>query len=386
MKKNIKKIIVKMNLVNLLSIFFYIFRIFKIKNNKITFVNFTGKGYGDSPKYILEKLHKENKDLDFVWLVKNLNDNSIPDYVRKVKIFSIKSFYELATSKVWVNNSRFDQFVRKRKNQFYIQTWHSPLRLKKIEMDAFDNMSDYYKKVIKNDSEMIDLMISGCDFSYNIYKHSFMYNGEIARIGTPRCDLFFDREIVNIKRKKICDFYKIEENKKIILYAPTFRTKREVKEYLMDYKKVITNLDDNYVILVRLHPRMNFEMEESKKIINATRYPDMQELICATDFMITDYSSCCFDMLIADKPCFLFIKDIKDYIKEERNLYFDIEKLPFYKTQKEEELILFFKNFDNSKYNIEINKFKKRINLYENGQAGDKLVNIIEGICKNEKV
>ena len=90
-----------------------------------------GKGYGDNPKYILEYLNQQKQKIDFVWLTSNSNNTKFPKNIRTVKIFSIKSFFELATAKVWINNSRFDQFVIKRKEQFYIQTWHGGLALKK---------------------------------------------------------------------------------------------------------------------------------------------------------------------------------------------------------------------------------------------------------------
>ena len=57
----IKKIIVRLNLLKIISLVLYIFRIFPIKKNKVCFINFSGKGYGDNPKYITEEILKENE-------------------------------------------------------------------------------------------------------------------------------------------------------------------------------------------------------------------------------------------------------------------------------------------------------------------------------------
>lgn len=385
MKSKIKKIIVKANFVKVLSLPLLIFRIFPIKNNRILLQNFTGKGYGDSPKYIAEKL-KNNGDYELYWVLRKNIKNDLPPNVKCVRLYSLKYFFILATSKIWISNSRFDQYVIKRKKQYYIQTWHSPLRIKKIEMDAINNLSDYYKKVMMNDSKMIDLMICGCDFSFNIYRNSFLYNGKIEKIGTPRCDIFFDKKQTEENRKKIIDYYKLDDRKKIILYSPTFRTKRSVSEYIMDYQGVINKLGKNYVMLVRLHPRMNVAIDKYENIIDVTNYSDIQDLICAADYMITDYSSCCFDMLIANKPCLLFIKDIEQYKKEERDLYFDIEKLPFYKSKNEEDIVQFIKKDDFREYNLNVKKFKKQINLYETGDSTNKILKIIERKTRNEKI
>ena len=382
MKNVVKSIIVKLNLVKVLSLPLLIFRLFPVKNNRILFQNFTGKGYGDSPKYIADRLRKEEGKFDLYWVLKKNTKNDLPQGIKGVKLYSIRYFFILATSKIWISNSRFDQYVIKRKKQFYIQTWHSPLRLKKIEMDAVENLSQYYRKVMKNDSKMIDLMISGCDFSYNIYRNSFLYDGDILKIGTPRCDIFFDKEEISKNITKVFNYYNIDNSKKIILYAPTFRTKRSVRDYIMDYNKVVNGLGDDYILLVRLHPRMNIKIEEFDNVIDASKYPDMQELICATDYMITDYSSCCFDTMIANKPCILFLKDLEQYKMEERDLYFDIEKLPFYKSDNEDDIIKFLKKNDFKEYNANIKKFEEQINLYENGSATESIVEIIEGEMK----
>ena len=54
----------------------------------------------------------------------------------------------------------------------------------------------------------------------------------------------------------------------------------------------------------------------------------MQELLCVSDVLITDYSSVMFDFSLSKKPCFLFATDIDDY-KNDRNFYFDFRELPF---------------------------------------------------------
>src|SRR5690606_28368099 len=88
----------------------------------------------------------------------------------------------------------------KRKSQYYIQTWHSPLRLKKIEKDIENNLDESYIERAKIDSKMCDLMISGSDFSWNIYRNSFWYDGEILKCGTPRCDIFFTNNTYIIEK------------------------------------------------------------------------------------------------------------------------------------------------------------------------------------------
>ena len=169
----IKKIIIRLNLVNLLSLPLLIFRLCGIKRNKIVFSNYSGQGFGDNAKYIYQ--HLPAAKVDVCWLVTKRYAN-IPHEIRQVKIGSIAYFYHLATAKIWVNNMRFDQYVKKSKRQYYIQTWHGDLQLKKIEYDAIDKMVEYYKKCMKNDTRMTDLMISNSEHFTTICRRAFRFD------------------------------------------------------------------------------------------------------------------------------------------------------------------------------------------------------------------
>lgn len=368
----------------LAPIFMFLFRCVPIKNNKIIIYCHNGKGYGDNCKYIAEELKKEKNNYDIVWAIKK--GEEVPSFIRTVKINSLKSLYELATAKIWINNLRFMPYIKKRKNQFYIQTWHSSLRLKKIELDAPEVLTRYYLKQIKNDSKMIDMMISGCDFSYETYRRAFMYDGKIEKVGTPRCDIFFNNTRKDSIKKQIFELYKLNPNKKTILYAPTFRDNVSCNDVYINLEELVNQIDDTYQVLVRMHPNKRTDFKfNSNKVIDVTQYPDMQELLCMVDILITDYSGCCFDMMIAGGTCILFLKDLKDYLSKERDVYFDISKLPFIKAYNESELVEIIKNKKYNNANDEIEKFKEKIGLYEDGLASYRIKNIIDKVIEGEK-
>ena len=116
----------------------YIFNCFPIKKNKIFFFSYYGSQYGCNPKYITEHiLNNYPRDrYDLVWAFNDLKSREHLKGIRKVKTMSLKYFYELCTSKVIITNFRTTDTFVKRKDQYYIQTWHSSLRLKQIEKDA----------------------------------------------------------------------------------------------------------------------------------------------------------------------------------------------------------------------------------------------------------
>ena len=162
--------------------------IFKINNKKIVFDNFNGKGFGCNPKYIATELIKENVDCDMVWLVNDMN-TEMPKEIRKVKYGSFKSYYELTTAKIWIDNVRNYKGIPKKKKQFYIQTWHASIGFKKCEADIEKLLPEQYVKEAKNDGQITDLMISDSNFVTNVFKSAFWYNGKIEQIGLPRNDI-----------------------------------------------------------------------------------------------------------------------------------------------------------------------------------------------------
>lgn len=359
-----------------------LFRLFPIKKNRVVFSYFFGKGFGDSVKYISNEL-LERKEFEIVWMVKDKNTKGFPNGVKKIKRGTFAELYYLSTAKVWVDNSRKPFGLKKRKGQFYIQTWHSSLRLKKIEKDAENYMDPGYIRTAKSDSKMTDLITSGCHFSTNIYKNSFWYSGEVLECGTPRCDILLSARKSDDFRKKVCKLYGLDSSKKIILYAPTFRKDMVFDDRYLNCEKLSEMLGNKYEVIMKLHPHMS-NIKTNSGVINASKYPDMQELICAVDYLITDYSGCCFDMMIAKKPCVLYVPDLKQYLETERDLYFSFDELPFEKTTNIDELVITIKKFNKEKYSKNIQSFSKKIGLCENGNATRIIADLISKKCKGD--
>ena len=370
------------------SILFRFFWIFPVKKNKIIFCSYSGKGISDNPKYIMEEIIKQDLEYDLVWIAKqNINYDNISNKVRYVKWKSIRSIYELATAKVWIDNSRKLKYIRKRKAQYYIQTWHGAIALKQIEKDAEDVLDKYYVESAKNDSRMADLLISNSKFCTNLYRNSFWYDGSILECGSPRNDILInDTEYFKLK---ICEYYKLDKNINIAMYAPTFRRNNNLDVYNLDYEKCISALKNKFggewVIIVRLHPSISEKAKNIKytnNIINGSIYDDMQQLLAATDILITDYSSSMFDFMITKKPIILYATDMEEY-KKDRNFYFNIEELPFKVASNNQEMENGICEFDNKVYINKLNQFISRLDINENGVASYKVVEVIKNFINN---
>jgi len=110
--------------------FWVLCRILPVKRNKIVFQSYYGRAYSDNPKYIAEKLRKTGKDIDFVWVTNGVEEPKAPEGFRVVLFRSFKYIYEMSTAKIWVDNSR-KEYCMKKKNQYYMQTWHGGFALKR---------------------------------------------------------------------------------------------------------------------------------------------------------------------------------------------------------------------------------------------------------------
>ena len=370
----------------MIIVLLHFFRIIPIKNNRILIISYYGKEYGDNGKYVAEQLIKSNIDYEIFWALNNL-DAELPTKLKKVKYKSLKYYYIISTSKVWINNCRFPKWIKKRKNQYYFQLWHGNIALKKIEFDAADKIGKTYIDSAKNDNNNIDYIFSNSTWCTNIlYRGAFKYQKQILEYGTPRNDILINKD--NKIAKKVKQHFNIDDTK-VILYAPTFR-KNYSGQYNIDFKKIIDKLEkkynNNWIVLLRLHPNVRDNAKQygitfNNKILDACFYDDMQELISSADLIITDYSSVMFDGMIANVPVVLYTTDLDNY-NEERGTYFSLSELPFRISTDNKELISVIE--DNSLNNLMVNydSFKKKIGLKETGKASEKVSEIIDEITK----
>jgi len=353
--------------------------------------SYYGAQFGCNPKYITNYIinHYPKDTFDLVWAFNDpaLKGNS--DHFRKVKTMSLRYFYELCTAKVVITNFRTTDLFVKRKEQYYIQTWHSSLRLKQIEKDAASVLPASYVQMAKKDSLKCDLLLSGCHFSTNIFARSFWYKGEIFKHGTPRNDILL--QVNSQMRKEILKKLKIPSDTKILLYAPTFRENDSSSVYHLNYSKLIEKLTSTFsgkwVVLVKLHPHFISQasvITNRDDVLNVTTYDDIQELLAVADVLITDYSSLMFDYSLTNRPCFLYVPDLKDYTTKERKLYFNLIELPFICATSNDDLLVKMDQYKSEQYKKEVKDFLSDIGSYENGKASKNLLKRIEEVCFDE--
>jgi len=368
-----------------------------IEQDKIVFNNYFGKTYGCNPKYITDEILRQKLPYKLVWLVKNAKDNAdkFPNNVKLVEYNSADAMKELITAKLWISNVRlFDKYQKglsKRPGQKYINTWHGSLGIKKVEA-ASDNESPKYRHYAKIDSNYIDLLLSDSLYDDNMFK-DFWYSGRIERTGHPRCDIFFLSEVEKKDLKlKVFKAIGLSENKKLVLYLPTFRDGGDLTCLDLNCKKVLKAFEKrfecNWVLGIRLHPhiakRANRLFSYNDKIINLSSYPDNLELLAVADAVITDYSSCIFDFLFTMNPGFIYAKDLDKY-NNSRGFYYPLEETPFSIAETNDKLVENILSFDPVKYADKVQNFLTKHETLENGNSSKNVVKLIKEIMEEDK-
>ena len=161
-----------------------------VQKDKIVFENFNGNSYGCNPKYIAEEIIRRNLPYDLVWLVRSVTKekekNVFPEQIRLVGYGSKQALKELASAKIWIDNQRKNYFLkkglRKKEGQYYIQTWHGSLGIKKLDadVDAFvGELKQEWVNRSKLDSSMMDYLLTDSEFENKIFRRALWFNNEI---------------------------------------------------------------------------------------------------------------------------------------------------------------------------------------------------------------
>lgn len=344
--------------------------------------SFAGRGYSDSPKAIADELLRRGWKI--YWLVKGPEEAvSLPQGVTPLAIGSAAAVYHMCTAGVWIDNCRKWGRLYKKTSQRYIQTWHG-FPLKRIEGDAASALDEDYLRAAKKDSAMCDLFLSNSAFLTEIYRKAFWYSGPVLECGFPRNDVLFGPS--GPAEQKVRAHLRLPEDKRLALYAPTFRRDKSLSVYDLDYSRVCGALSrrfgGDWLVLAKLHPNIAEKAAQlaldPKYVADASAYPDIQELYLACGALVTDYSSVMFDYMNTGKPCFLYVNDLDAY-RDDRNFYFDLDALPFVRAEDNEGLEKAILEYDEAAQRRRTEAFCRELGIKENGAAARQTADWLEG-------
>lgn len=353
----------------------FVFSFFSIKENTVFFETCNGE-VKDQLKAVYDYAN-ENKitTLKFYWAITKGND--ISDIKKEEVVYkrTINYYYRLMTCKYWIRTHSVDNIVKKRRGQVYIQMWHGPGAIKKEGFDLGiedDGLPLYHTREW-------DYYIATDDHSASYIVTATHFNAKIYTLGSARSDYLY--HATNEKRKEIRENLGIQDNEVAIIYAPTFRDRDLQKEVVDLPIKSICNLKGVKVIL-RLHPFIKNKLNISdygENVIDGNVFSEMNDLLIASDAMITDYSSIAIDYSILRKPTIYYCYDLEEY-NVERGFYYDyLNRLSGPMVRCESELEYWVKNLDkiSQDYQTQAKAYYELYNKYNDGHVCERFLDLL---------
>lgn len=295
---------------------FNLFKIFPISENRITFIVDSQESFKGNLDYIKREFEKRGT-FEFNFFYKDK--------------LSLGAFKDLASSKyVFLNDNFFPVAYMNFKSESIItQLWHAPGAFKKFG-GSVSNESD--RQMLLKISKNTDYLITSSKNIEKFYSEAFqMPTEKIKPLGLPRADYYFENHNIDELRQDFFNKYGVSSNKKIILYAPTFRDEEKYNNVFnyLDLDEFNAALGDEYILALRLHPKIkdfySGDISTKGKYIDCSDYPSEQELLLISDLLITDYSSIMIEFAMLSKPVVFFTYDFESYLNDERGFYFDFK-------------------------------------------------------------
>lgn len=295
-----------------------------VRRGSVVFESHMGGSYSDSPKYIYEALRRSGHRGKAFWSYAKTT-GGFPKDATLVKRNSWSYLRALARAEYWVDNQGFPQWIGKRRGTTYIQTWHGTA-LKRMGMNTphVRAMPAADRKKLVQAVGRFDFFLVRSEYDIRTLVEAFQLRAEPLRTGYPRNDalLAADRDARTAQLRWQLD---IPADRRVLLYAPTFRDTTGAFTPGFDLAEFARRFGDRVLLLVRAHYLNSVQVpaEAGDTIRDVSTYPDVTELMLASDGLLTDYSSVMFDYALLDRPLLFFAPDAQTYARD-RGTYFDL--------------------------------------------------------------
>ncbi len=371
----------------LFKILFALLKLFPLRNKTVFLSSF-----GDNAFFIAKELSKTQRhSLIFINQSKCKIDFSlVPTDNKKIYSFETSnildtflSIYHLATSKyVFVDNyAGVLSVIKFRQEVKCIQLWHAAGAIKKFGWSdpetagrseraklRFQQVYDRFQYIPVGSQQMADIFSK----SFHVDQSHFIYTG------VPQTDFYFDSVAKDIAHAALQSKYPAIVGKKVILYAPTFRKNSLNRmEIQLNIDELLEKLNDEYVLLIRLHPSVQevTNLKKNSRVLLVNDYPHLSELLVISDVLITDYSSIPVEYSLLGKKMIFFTYDLAEYSKTqgiwaESSLYFPG---PIVKSTNEVINEILNPEIEHHK----IDQFRSHWNTYSTGQSTNQLITVI---------
>lgn len=360
-----------------------------VSKKTVVFSSALGRSYAGNPRAIYKRMVEEGLDKKYrcVWFYDN-RPHDIEGRHKSVRYKGLKYLFYMSIAGIWIFDARQPSFLRKKDKVVYLQTWHgTPLKKLGLDLDNIfmsgEDSVEAYKEEFARNVRTWDMLISQNSFSTEIFRRAFAFEKKMLEIGYPRNDSLILKNnsacIEEIKKK-----YNLPQDKKIILYAPTWRDDEANGPGSYSFSNALDMaafreaFEDEYVLAVKYHYLVKDTIDWSIYdgfVRTFDESMDISDIYLVSDILITDYSSVMFDYSILRRPMYFYCYDIEKYKNVLRGFYFDFEdEAPGPISFTTGALIDDIKADRAGEYREKYERFNEKYNPWDNGEASKKVL------------
>ena len=368
------------------KILFSFFNLFPLQNKTVFLSSF-----GNNAFFVATELARSSKQpLIFLNKTKcNIDFCVIPADIKKTFQFEtahidhfIYSLFHLATAKyIFIDNYVGVLSVMNfRKPVKCVQLWHATGAVKRFgwcEPSTKKRSRQARKRFQQVYNRFHFIPVSSTQMAH-IFTESFhLEDSRFIYTGVPQTDFYFDDLAKARGLSRVRSAYPSIVGKRVILYAPTYRKELLATVNINEWvREILNGLDDNHILLLRLHPAAKETIDDSHpRLLVVNDYPSVNELLIATDVLVSDYSSIVFEFSLIRKKMIFFTYDFEEYTLQQglwanNDLYF-----PGPIVTCTGELI---RHINDSSIDFKkIDRFRKHWNTFSTGQSSKQLISFI---------
>ena len=364
----------------------------KIKRKKAVFVEVRFDEITDSFRLVYDRMKVDGFDVheQFIENIKPGKWGYIKRCLRMLEDISDAHY-------VFLNDAcNVTSCIPLRKGTKIYQLWHACGAFKKFGMSTAELIFGDNRKSLEKYPNYGNLSYVTVSSPEVIWAYEEAMNlkdtkTQVVATGVSRTDVFYDQHFIEQSKAAVYSVCPAAENKKIILYAPTFRgrvAKAESPDCL-DIPAMKRALGDEYVLLIKHHPFVkqppvvpedcaDFAMDVTKSL-------EIDQLLCASDVCVSDYSSLIFEYSLFERPMIFFAYDLDDYF-DWRGFYYNYDELtPGPVEQETEEIIDYIRHLDARFDQAQVHAFKEKFMSSCDGHATDRIMALVYAETKNKR-
>lgn len=361
------------------------------------FESWFGRNVSDNPIAVYREVLARGVGAPYSWGVTDMSV-SVPEGAEPV-VVGTRRWWQVSTTAQYViiNFWQRPDFL-KRPGQVVVQTWHgTPYKLLGLDRPTKSGRPGSIRK-IERDIRAWDHLVSQNPHTTEVLRRAYLWQRPVLEIGYPRDDAAAVGDPA--LRARVRAGLGLPDDEVVVLYAPTWREDNRSKVGVLDLDRVAAAIGPGFRLLVRGHATSlrSGAALTAQGIIDVTTYPDVADLIVASDLLVTDYSSIMFDYSVTGRPILFYVPDLDDYAgtrragppwrrrvldpAKARGVYFDLaEVAPGPLLTRESDLVAAIRGHQDlvARYAAAYAAWRARFNPHDDGRASARLVEAVYG-------